>query len=626
MDNGELHLEPFTRYNREDGEDAVVRSARKTFRPASPGAAGIKAIPALTATVNRFRTAAQMATGLTSKVGTKASKQQVAESIPGTSVDDTAQPSPIATLENHQNPNARDKGGLGHMYVDSVYPSGSEGEFNVTAESTGDKNGTENVQRTVWSVDAARGVEGNEKEKGSSFQPSPGAATSTKRSNPDHGNLFADESARPLTDPGPAGGTGGPQALSYASHPSHNHEEPGGRRGDKDIDVAGSSFVRATTAGLDPVTSLQCPVADCREGTSDSRASTGRPGSRRTKRRARRDGRAPKSREDTSRHPGGAVTGGPSKLCAVCLKKSSSFAMCDKCGRRAARALKDARGSRWARIFLVPYGDFFGVAEADALEGEGDAVRQWVQLVDDETGADFYYNVHYDSSVWKGMIDLSKTKPRARSGGRRKRGGDKIVAKSTPDKQTPPVSLSAVSSKSVVRQSSTITKAAGRTSTANRGVGRSAMTATGRATAIAAGRPTTITAVRPAMTAVGRATLVAATSAGGHPRSAAAKSCPQRPTTASRAVLLPPEAEELNDLNPRLVLDAHKWLYPGFRLLWPEDEEAAPAMAGGGSKRGTPVGGGARPDSRQQNLTGDRDRSRSRTVSIGGTALVAAAT
>lgn len=118
------------------------------------------------------------------------------------------------------------------------------------------------------------------------------------------------------------------------------------------------------------------------------------------------------------------------KPCAYCLTRLSPFIMCGKCGRRAARALKDARGSRPVRVLLERYGQPFGLKFPDALETEGDAVRRWVQLYDDQTGAHFFYNVHYDCSVWKGAIDLPKREA-ARNGLRRRKGGPGMIGDSS---------------------------------------------------------------------------------------------------------------------------------------------------------------------------------------------------
>lgn len=116
--------------------------------------------------------------------------------------------------------------------------------------------------------------------------------------------------------------------------------------------------------------------------------------------------------------------------CAYCLTRRSPFVMCDKCGRRAARALKDARGSRQVRVLLEGYGEPFGLEFPDALEMEGDAVRRWTQLYDDQTGAQFFYNVYYDCSVWKGAIDLPKRET-AQNGLRRRKEGPGMLVDSS---------------------------------------------------------------------------------------------------------------------------------------------------------------------------------------------------
>lgn len=268
------------------------------------------------------------------------------------------------------------------------------------------------------------------------------------------------------------------------------------------------------------------------------------------------------------RHGGGGgggdatyATDAPQTICAVCLSTLSRVAMCRACARRAAKALKDGQGWRQARVILVPYGHAFGVGEVGALERERDALRRWVQLHDDKTDAEFFYNVHYDSSVWKAAIDLPKPGPSRREGRRRKggSGGGGGGAGSAPSRKKMPALTAALSSLSK---------------------------------ACVGGRPPPSEASK----------------TGGRLVSSMRKSPDRASTPAARVVLL---AEGEDSPVPEVILDAHKRLYPSSRLVSREDEKDANV--------GVPRAQGFSPPG------GDFDRSRLRTESRTGTPLTAKA-
>ncbi|CAN0308904.1 unnamed protein product, partial [Ectocarpus sp. 8 AP-2014] len=381
-----------------------------------------------------------------------------------------------------------------------------------------------------------------------------------------------------------------------------------------------------------------------------SSAGTGR--RRRSRSPSRRSHRQGGNRTGTrspaanTRLPATAAVGPGGKTCAVCLRRSSPAAMCPKCGRRAAKALKDREGSRKARVILVPYGGHFGVGEADALQREGDSVKRWVRLLDDETGADFYHNVHYGSSVWKSGIELPKPAPAVKAARRRRKvgdGGGGVVA----------VVGSPKSAASVPR-STTLpapgSPAAGalpmaRAATSPRAIGMAASGSIVHRTVL----------VRKTMTAFSVASVAALRAAAGgtanggdnndgedddsksknydnddddnngnvnkgtsSPRSiikpaikktAAASSPASSPSPPQKNASAPPTAapaspgrnrvvvRDAGDAEPEVVLDAHRRIYPPFRLVsWEEVEAAAVAaelagMKGVSPRPGTGVSG-----------------------------------
>ena len=331
------------------------------------------------------------------------------------------------------------------------------------------------------------------------------------------------------------------------------------------------------------------------------------------------------------------------KICAVCLRKPSPAALCRRCGRRAAKAFKDDQGSRRARVLLVPYGSFFGVAEPSALQGEGDAVKRWVRLLDDEAGAHFYYNAHYDSAIWKSGIEPPKPVPVVKLARRRKGGGGggPIVAASPPK-----------SGRSVTPPASPPVAAP----LPPRATGTAAATAATAAAAVASAGHTGRTALQKTRTmfsAASMAALHAATGGGAGsnapgggggdgPRTttptikpalklSAPPSSPQRKIVAgpsspgNRVVLLTAGDDEV-------VLDAHKRIYPPFRLIsWEEAAAAAAAAAAGAVTPGgmegvTPGPGGGLGLGRKSYSRGgsaatpvDSARERPRSVSRAGT-------
>ena len=115
--------------------------------------------------------------------------------------------------------------------------------------------------------------------------------------------------------------------------------------------------------------------------------------------------------------------------------------MCGVCGSRAARSLKDAQGWRQARVLLERYGEPFGLDLPDALGLEGNAARRWVRFYDDEAGSDFYYNVHYDRSVWKGAIGLQNTGSALECRRHREKGAGMLRVASNTEREmiTPPL-------------------------------------------------------------------------------------------------------------------------------------------------------------------------------------------
>lgn len=245
------------------------------------------------------------------------------------------------------------------------------------------------------------------------------------------------------------------------------------------------------------------------------------------------------------------------KLCAVCLKELSPAAMCRGCRRLAASAFKDIHGSRRGRLVLVPHGHPFGIREEDFLEREGKSVRRWMRLFDDSAGADFFYNVYYDSSVWKDGIELPEPEPvaiatrRRRKGGGGGGGGVVINAPSSASRKKTP-------------SGNPSTRSSSRDAT-------SSMIVTHPPAALVAAE------IRPNRSA------------------ASTPSSPQRSATASRAALRS-RGDDTSRFVPEMVLDAHKRPYPAFRLVFTQIQDAA---AVGGRVRGvTPAIGTARPGSR----------------------------
>ncbi|CAN0412057.1 unnamed protein product, partial [Ectocarpus fasciculatus] len=323
------------------------------------------------------------------------------------------------------------------------------------------------------------------------------------------------------------------------------------------------------------------------------------------------------------------------KTCAVCLRRSSPAAMCPKCGRRAAKALKDREGSRRARVILVPYGGHFGVGEADALQREGDAVKRWVRLLDDETGANFYHNVHYGSSVWKSGIELPKPAPVVKAARRRRKigdggGGVAVVgspksAASVPGSTTPPASGSPAARALPMERAATSPRAIGMAAPGSSIVDRRALLRK------------TKTAFSVASMAALRAAAGGTTKGGDNnngedddnkgknngddddheddvngtssPRpiikpaikKPAAASSPASPSSPQRNASASPTAaaaaspgrnrvvvRDAGDSEPEVVLDAHRRIYPPFRLVSWEDVEAAAAAESAGLKGVSP--------------------------------------
>ena len=229
----------------------------------------------------------------------------------------------------------------------------------------------------------------------------------------------------------------------------------------------------------------------------------------------------------------------PSKLCAVCLAELSPTAMCDRCARLAASAFKDTHGSRRGRLILVPHGHAFGISEEDLLEREGDSVRRWTRLFDDSTDADFFYNVYYDSSVWRNGIVLPEAENIAKGGRRRRKGGGGGrgggVAIDAPDsitlrKKTPSEHRSARSS-------------------------RGSTTPIATQPAAAPGRPMSESHRPPSL---------------------------QRPAAAARSGAESRGDGDRNHAIPNVVFDAHKQPYPKSRLVFAQIEDATAAWKGGG--------------------------------------------
>eukprot|EP00903_Cladosiphon_okamuranus_P017414 g16038.t1 len=295
------------------------------------------------------------------------------------------------------------------------------------------------------------------------------------------------------------------------------------------------------------------------------------------------------------------------KTCAICLRKSSPVALCRRCGRRAVKAFKDNHGSRRARVVLVPYGAFFGVGEPSALQREGDSVKRWVRLLDDETGAEFYYNAHYDSAVWKSGIDMPKPEPVAKIPRRRKVGGGDghIMVASPPNSG----SYASLPSSPVAPLPTKNTDEGAASAPRLTGTAAAAAAAGAIASAGSIGR-TALRNTQRIFSAASMAALHAATrggtegnapggsgGAGNGPRATIkpALKLPSSPTpssaqktAATAAAASPPAAGVsvghrvvlLMEGDGEVVLDAHKRIYPPFRLIsWEDGEKAAAAAA-----------------------------------------------
>lgn len=341
-----------------------------------------------------------------------------------------------------------------------------------------------------------------------------------------------------------------------------------------------------------------------------------------------------RSSPSSSPAPGAPYT----KTCAICLRRTSPVAMCRKCGRRASKAFKDAQGSRQARVILVPYGAHFGVGEPDALEGEGDSVKRWVRLYDDESGADFYYNVYYDSSVWKSGVELPRPAQVVRTGRRRDkggRGGGGTIIVGSPKSTSSVPGRTASPPGSPMALPSAAAGAAGLApgnpaahSFVEGGTTSFPRSLTSRMTGLAAasGSGAGLTALRKTKTAFSAASMAALQAAGGtfasgtmansgigNNASAAAPagpiikpamkppasptSPPASPKTtaaafASRSAGASPSRGNRvvvvlspGDTSPEVVLDAHKRIYPPFRLVSREDAEAAAGSMATGRAR-----------------------------------------
>ncbi|CAM9660541.1 unnamed protein product [Ectocarpus sp. 12 AP-2014] len=335
-----------------------------------------------------------------------------------------------------------------------------------------------------------------------------------------------------------------------------------------------------------------------------------------------------------TRLPATTAVGLGGKTCAVCLRRSSPAAMCPKCGRRAAKALKDREGSRKARVILVPYGGHFGVGEADALQREGDSIKRWVRLLDDETGADFYHNVHYGSSVWKSGIELPKPAPVVKAARRQRKVGDAgggVVAvvgspnsaASVPRGTTPPAPGSPAARALPMARAATSPRAMGmaasggivhrtalvrRTMTAFSAASMAALRAAAGGTANGGdsndgedddrksknyddddsnsnkGTSSPRPIIKPA---IKKAAAVSSPASSPPPPQKNASASPTAAAASpgrNRVVV-----RDAGDAEPEVVLDAHRRIYPPFRLVsWEEVEAAAVAAELAGMKGVSP--------------------------------------
>lgn len=423
-------------------------------------------------------------------------------------------------------------------------------------------------------------VDGNRKGTGGdNAQPQQDSARPTELVSCD--SKLYDDDLLHLENEEPTSDTTGSAALHLGPRPTHA-QEGGGEEIVCTEDSVFRSNVPLALTGSEMLTPLHWPVGNETGFEQDFYSGQGGRSPGRSGRHSRKRDKAHALPEANSICRGGGIGNenftddSPSKTCAVCLKRPSRVAMCRKCGRRAAKALKDAEGSRQARAILVPFGDAFGVLEADALEMEGDNVRRWVRLYDDEAGADFFYNVHFDSSVWRGDVELPK--PKANPGTSRRRKSGRGVKVSAPG-DTPPLvdkkyettaassSTPALLHKARTSSATATTSACTPTATSGGDRGRSALSSRGG----------------------GRATFaVGATAAGRLATPTTKKTSAGRPT---RVVVL--TADEGSEIPaPEVVLDVHKLIYPKFRLVSQKDAAAA-AEAKKGLNGATPLGGDA---------------------------------
>lgn len=368
--------------------------------------------------------------------------------------------------------------------------------------------------------------------------------------------------------------------------------------------------------------------ASLSERSSHSGRSCGRSG--RSGRRSRRS----RSHTPTSITPAATSTPAPApvhapspvpvpvpgtKVCAICLRKSSPAALCRKCGRRAVKAFKDNQGSRQTQVILVPYGAAFGVGEPSALQREGDAVKRWVRLLDDKTGGHFYYNAHYDSSVWKSGIEPPKAAPVVKVVRRRKGGGGGGLVRAA----SPPNSGRATSRPESPAACLSTARTDERTASAPKVTGVAAAAVAAAASGVSTGR-TALQKTRTMFSAASMAALQAATGGGdagrNGPGGRANDGRPRTTTPTIKPALKPPaspspSAPEKNAAAPisplgngavqmtaagnrvvildagddEVVVDAHKRIYPPFRLVsWEDAEKAAAAAAAGGMEGVTP--------------------------------------
>lgn len=574
----------FHHKTRTNNDNSIFRYNQKITPPSSrwtltltrtPPAPGTKRGPDLAATIpplQALSTAAKKAAALVHRTGKKTRDKVALERLAAMSVHDTARPPPHQGPGKFQTVDGGDTEGTNSMPHGKSAP-GACGK--LTAGGGQDFSGLSNSDPvlTVQERDAIDSRVGEERQNNAARTDS-GARHFTD----DQERARRRGLAQPVRTASDASAASiskfdenmqqpserGPALESDLGHPQPLRVQSGGCTREETEGSPGNET--ASSVGYDLLTPLHWPASD--EGWSEPKSPTRGAdrglGFSTMHAKGANSAKSPpgaKPGHDGGRSGTDPIADGPSKLCPICLKRSSRVAMCRKCGRRAAKALKDAKGSRLARVILVPYGNAFGVGELDALEGEGDSVRRWVRLFDDETGADFFYNVHYDSSVWKTAIEL----PKRRDGRRRKRAGGAGVfggaPSSAPDNNTPPVSPAVPPKASSGQENTTARGTPGR--------------------------------LAPAL-----------------------KRSPERSAVPARVVVVA-EGECLGGPVPEMVLDAHKRLYPTFRLV---SQEEVNGLAVG--QMGVLPWGDSRLSSRQRTPTGGMGRQGPRAASKAGSTVL----